>query len=448
MEKNQIIVRSGDEKWQLIEQIKNEAKSGSNNLMYLLAEYIEKYGAAREDILDYLAEHPLKSINSISVINEVKGLIQRNVSAHWMECVQDILKFREGKASLYIDELKRAVSAGLPYEVFREGLETEDTPYELHLYLDEKINGFLDKLEDQEQERMLQLDYLVDRLNKYYIKMETLLEKMENVLNKQENAVIQSSTFSEQVVEQSIVQQESNIIFETGEEDPEEMYFDESFVPAIEFEEIQDSEDIQERKDPQKKYFDESFVPPLELKNTDDISDIENDNSMEISNLKEEELVPELDDITDLSTEDGLSEDFMPELEMDFLTTEKEIEESAQTQKEQSGGQNKDKSFMGEDSKSIMEEVFHNKEESTKRYKRLMATAARMFAMEKRRFLNKSSEEQKEFLIKRLLEKKAEISKVNVLKSLFEHFSNEYLYDLVIRDATQAELENLLLLSK
>lgn len=390
MEENQI-VRMGDEKWQLIEKMKSTAKSESNNLMYLLAEHIEKYGASREDILEYLAGHPFPSINSIAIINEVKGLVQKNISVQWMEAVQDILRFREDKATLYIDELKRAVSVGLPYEIFREGMEKEETPYKIHLFLDEKIDGFADKMEEKEKKRMLQLDYLVDRLNEYHLKTEALLGKMEDVLNKQENALIKSSTFSGQTVKQSTDLQESNII-ETGieeQEEPEEMYFDESFLPVMEFEETDNSgednpEDNQEGDDSEEVYFDESSVPALEYENTDSISDI------------------------------GIDQ----------------------------------KSSMIEDSEFIMEEVFHYKEESPRRYKRMMAAAVRMFAMEKQRFLKQTSDEQREFLIKKLLEKKAKISKVNVLKELFDHFSNEYLYNLVVRDATEAELKNLLLLSK
>lgn len=369
-------IKSGDEKWQLVEKIRNDARAEKNNLMFILADYMDGYGAIRSDILDYLAKHPFKAINSITIINEIKSLMQEDVSAEWMEIIHDILEFREEKAIYYLHEIKRAVSTGLSLEVFREGLETAESPYKLSLFIDEKINEDTDKTEDKEQKRMLQLDALVESLSSYASKMEILLTKMEDRIKVQEDV------------------------------------------------EMQGEEEI---------YFDEALVPPMEFELTDSISDIEED----IPDFDEEGMVPELDDIPEMPAEESYTEteEFMPEHD-DMLSKEENFAIEEQEQEETSL-----------DNSAGMQDIARE-EELPKRHRRLMETAVRMIAMEKRRFLSKSSEEQREYLIKRLFEKKAEVSKINVLKSLFEYFSNEYLYDLVVRDATEAELQNLLLLTK
>lgn len=180
------IVRSGDGRWKLLGKIKKDAADASNNLMYLLAEHLEKYGAARGDVLECLAERPLKSVNSRAVIDKVNGLVQGNLAAPWMESIQGILEEREDRAVLYLDEMGRAASAGLPHEVFQKGMEMAQTPYDMHLYLDQKIGRFAESMENKERNRMLLLDGLADGLGRGRGEMDGLIARMEECLERKE----------------------------------------------------------------------------------------------------------------------------------------------------------------------------------------------------------------------------------------------------------------------
>lgn len=458
MEENQI-VRSGDEKWKLLDRIKKDAAEASNNLMYLLADHLEKYGAARGDILDYLAEHPLKSVNSRALIDEVKELLQRNLSVQWMDIIQNILENQEERAVLYFGEMKRAALAEIPYEVYLELLNAEKTPYEIHLFLDEKVNGFMGSMESRERNRMLLLDGLADGLERCRTEMDALLARMEDCLERQEKIMLQSNVSPKEAIQSQDISKEGVSASEESEirmqEEPEDMFFEESWLPKMEFEGEDATPDMEGETGnvtqaeagllEEDVSNGESLVPELEkMPEMPEGEDLIGDNLVpELEEMVEgdvsgeESLVPELDDIPEITAEDEIGGSFMLELDKEGNPSE-----ASQGQNEESG-----EVFLTEKSAiSAEDKIIRNEEEVPKRYKRLMAAATRMLAMEKRRFLNKDPDAQREFLIKRLLEKKAGASKVNAFKKLFGNFSNEYLYDLVIRDATEAELENLLVL--
>ncbi len=427
------IVRSGDERWKLIGKIKKDAADASNNLMYLLAEHLEKYGAARGDVLDYLAGHPLKSVNSRAIIDKVNRLVQGSLPASWMESVQGILEEREDRVVLYLEEMERAASAGIPHEMFQKGMEIARTPYDIHLYLDEKIGGFMERMENKERNRMLLLDGLADGMERGRGEMDGLLARMEKCLERMEHAMEHAGLSGNAPSMLAETEGEAAARMESEErEEPEEMFFDESWLPKAEY----DEEDVHSKEE----------MPEREL----------GDDPMG----EGEALVPELDDVPELSAEDGFVEGFMPTLEdggpETFLDAGQEREaEDVAGKAEASDAALPDEDMADatglspmDESAPIEEETFRSEEEAPRRYKRLMSAAARLLAMEKRRFLGKDSDAQREFLLKRLLDKKAGASKVNAFKKLFGNFSNEYLYDLVIRDATEAELENLLILSQ
>ncbi len=445
------IVRSGDKKWKLLGKIKKDAAAASNNLMYLLAERLEKYGAARGDVLDYLAEHPLGSVSSRTIIDKVNGLVQRNLSYQWVEIIQNILEEREDRAVLYLDEMERAASAGIPYEVFRVCLEAGETPYDIHLHLDEKIGRFMESMENRERNRMLLLDGLADGMERGRGEMDGMLARMEKCLKRMEYAMGHAGFSGNASPMQAEMEGAAAAGMESEErEEPEEMFFDESWLPETEY----DAEDARSKEE--KRIADnsgeENLVPKLDEASETELGD---------DSIGEgEALVLELDDVPQLSAEDGFAEGFMPASEDGrsevFLDAGQEREpEDVAGEAEASGtvlpnadGADATGAPPMNESAPMEEETFRSEEEATRRYKRLMSAAARLLVMEKRRFLGKNSDAQREFLLKRLLEKKAGASKVNAFKKLFGRFSNEYLYDLVIRDATEAELENLLILSQ
>lgn len=416
------IVRSGDKKWKLLGKIKKDAADASNNLMYLLAERLEKYGAARGDVLDYLAEHPLGSVSSRTIIDKVNGLVQRNLSYQWVEIIQNILEEREDRAVLYLDEMERAASAGIPYEVFRVCLEAGETPYDIHLHLDEKIGRFMESMENRERNRMLLLDGLADGMERGRGEMDGMLARMEKCLKRMEHAMEHAGFSGNVSPMQAEMEGAAAAGMESEErEEPEEMFFDESWLPETEY----DAEDAHSKEE-----------KPI------------------ADNSGEENLVPKLDEASETELgDDSIGEGEALVLELD-AGQEREPEDVA-GEAEASGtvlpnadGADATGAPPMNESTPMEEETFRSEEEATRRYKRLMSAAARLLVMEKRRFLGKNSDAQREFLLKRLLEKKAGASKVNAFKKLFGRFSNEYLYDLVIRDATEAELENLLILSQ
>lgn len=416
------IVRSGDKKWKLLGKIKKDAADASNNLMYLLAERLEKYGAARGDVLDYLAEHPLGSVSSRTIIDKVNGLVQRNLSYQWVEIIQNILEEREDRAVLYLDEMERAASAGIPYEVFRVCLEAGETPYDIHLHLDEKIGRFMESMENRERNRMLLLDGLADGMERGRGEMDGMLARMEKCLKRMEHAMEHAGFSGNASPMQAEMEGAAAAGMESEErEESEEMFFDESWLPETEY----DAEDAHSKEE-----------KPI------------------ADNSGEENLVPKLDEASETELgDDSIGEGEALVLELD-AGQEREPEDVA-GEAEASGtvlpnadGADATGAPPMNESAPMEEETFRSEEEATRRYKRLMSAAARLLVMEKRRFLGKNSDAQREFLLKRLLEKKAGASKVNAFKKLFGRFSNEYLYDLVIRDATESELENLLILSQ
>ncbi len=466
------IVRSGDGRWKLLGKIKKDAADASNNLMYLLAEHLEKYGAARGDVLECLAERPLKSVNSRAVIDKVNGLVQGNLAAPWMESIQGILEEREDRAVLYLDEMGRAASAGLPHEVFQKGMEMAQTPYDMHLYLDQKIGRFAESMENKERNRMLLLDGLADGLGRGRGEMDGLIARMEECLERMEHAMQGARSFGNASpvladVEGTAADGEK----EKGREDArlvEEMPMGDagkdlgSDNPSQEEEAKEDDsqkDNLVLESDGAHEAASEGdsdgkvLVP--ELDEVSEETEFGNDHVGE-----GEALVPELDDVPEISAEDGFAEGFIPTLEdggaEGFPPAEQEKgSEDEAGEAEAFGATLPDEDGAGaveapsmDESTPMKEEVFRNGEEAPRRYKRLMSAATRLLAMEKRRFLGKDSDAQREFLLKRLLEKKAGASKVNAFKRLFGNFSNEYLYDLVIRDATESELENLLILSQ
>lgn len=456
------IVRSGDERWKLIGKIKKEAADASNNLMYLLAEHLEKYGAARGDVLDYLAGHPLKSVNSRAIIDKVNRLVQGSLPASWMESVQGILEEREDRVVLYLEEMERAASAGIPNEMFQKGMELARTPYDIHLYLDEKIGGFMESMENKERNRMLLLEGLADGMERGRGEMDGLLARMEKCLERMEHAMEHAGLSGNAPSMLAEMEGEAAAGMESEErKETEEMFFDESWLPETEYDEedVRSMEEMPEGDSLSSEKLlqadnsgEENLVPELDETPERELGDDPMGEG--------EALVPELDDVPELSAEDGFAEGFMPDLEDGgpeaFLDAGQEREaedvagkaEASDAALPDEDGADATGVPLMDESAPMEEETFRSEEEAPRRYKRLMSAAARLLAMEKRRFLGKDSDAQREFLLKRLLEKKAGASKVNAFKNLFGSFSNEYLYDLVIRDATEAELENLLTLSQ
>ena len=318
--------------------------------------------------------------------------------------------------------------------------------------------------------------------------MDGLIARMEECLERMEHAMQEGRSFGNAFpvladVEGTAAAGEK----ERGREEPEEMYFDESWLPKAEF----DGEDVRlveempvgdvgkdlgsdnrSQEEEAKEDDSQKDILVLESDGAHEAASEGNSDGPKLDEVPEETefgndpvgegeaLVPELDDVPEISAEDGLVEGFMPALEdggaegfplggqgSEAGDEAEEAEASDAALPVEDGAGAVGAPSRGE-SALVKEEVFRSGEEVPRRYRRLMAAATRILAMEKRRFLGKDSDAQREFLLKRLLEKKAGASKVNAFKKLFGNFSNEYLYDLVVRDATEAELENLLILSQ
>lgn len=269
---------------------------------------------------------------------------------------------------------------------------------------------------------MLLLDGLADGMERGRGEMDGMLARMEKCLKRMEHAMEHAGFSGNASPMQAEMEGAAAAGMESEErEESEEMFFDESWLPETEY----DAEDAHSKEE-----------KPI------------------ADNSGEENLVPKLDEASETELgDDSIGEGEALVLELD-AGQEREPEDVA-GEAEASGtvlpnadGADATGAPPMNESAPMEEETFRSEEEATRRYKRLMSAAARLLVMEKRRFLGKNSDAQREFLLKRLLEKKAGASKVNAFKKLFGRFSNEYLYDLVIRDATESELENLLILSQ
>lgn len=367
-----------------LESMTQKAVDEKNRTMYALLQHMERYGSVREDVFVFLEMHPFPDSSSQKVITFIQNCLKSTLPAAWYDLMQTVLVKDPDTAIYLFEDLKYAYENGIDLEQIKEQAITTESPYQFHEYISYLLTN------EKEYEGSGREEVLLLQLNHLVAEFQTGLQRLEKV-------VFQLET---QNVQQTIETEGTVVLEEQLLEDQEDG------GNSVKTEEVLENDN--DFMDFDEEILDESLVPDIDY----DVPELQDDIFEENEMLSEdkEETVDTFDSIPELEQDD--MEELAEDRETDQLVIRSDLENDLRCSSR----------------------------------KRMLCMLRRMVSLERSRFLKMDRRKQQNFLIKQVLDKKYSASMLEVMKQLFGVISNESIYDLIIRNATEEEMKNVLLL--